>query len=67
MLKNSVFTIHQDIDRRLIPYWYFDLKARNDRVLYESGNYSTKQKAIQGIASLKKNATEAIIIEQKEY
>ena len=42
--------------------WYFHLKANNGKIIAQSEGYNTKRSALNGIASIKKNAAKAKII-----
>lgn len=42
--------------------WYFHLKASNGKIIAQSEGYNTKRSALNGIASIKKNAAKAKIV-----
>lgn len=43
--------------------WRFNLKATNGQVIATSQGYASKTNALEGIASVKKNAPDAEIVE----
>jgi uncharacterized protein YegP (UPF0339 family) len=44
----------------------FRLKARNGEIIASSEGYKTKDSCINGIEFVKKNAPEALVVEEKE-
>jgi uncharacterized protein YegP (UPF0339 family) len=59
ILEEPVFEILCDISGKV----RFHLKAKNGRIIAASESYCTKQAAEKGIASIKKNATNARIVD----
>ena len=60
-MRNGIFTIYKGIDCGGEKYWWFTFQGGNYRYLHASRDFSTKQKAQQGIESFKTNALNAII------
>jgi len=46
-------------------YWFFNLIATNGKVLATSETYNSRQSCLKGIASVKRNAPNAVIEEVK--
>ena len=46
-------------------YWYFNLHAKNGKIIATSETYRSKQACLKGIASVAKNAPDAVVEEIK--
>ena len=63
MAKTAEFEIRKSESAWPIRYYWFVLKAPNGKIILDSEMYKTKQGAKSGIASIKKYAADAPIVE----
>ena len=67
MKRKGKFRVYKQTfeTRERDDYWYFNLHAKNGKVIATSETYKSKQACLKGIASVAKNAPDAVVEEIK--